>query len=145
MHVIRFGSTDDLAPEYSVALVPTVETDAITMIPPEKLATSIVEPGGNTQGTLYIDLNLGSLTNVKVRFYDSYLGLPTAADWYQEVVETDTSGVGTLDPFVVTLTASARIAYHFPIGATQAMKITVQGTGTQTGATLKLNAALRSN
>jgi hypothetical protein len=146
MHVVRFGSTDDVPVAFNVTLVPTVETDAIVIIPPDKDPTSVAEVGGNTQGTLYISFNQGSLTSLNIRLYDSYKGLPaSAADWYQEVIESDANGTATLFPMVITLTASAQVAWHFPIGAAQAMKVTVQGTGSNAGATLGLHIALRSN
>lgn len=146
MHTIRYGSTDDLASQYTVTLIPTAETDAILIIPPDKLPTSVAEVGGNTQGTLYIAYNQGSANQTIIRMYDAYKGLPaSAADWYQEVIESDTAGVATLYPFTIVLTASANVAWQFPIGAMQAMKFTVQASGTVTNSVLTLTAALRSN
>ena len=103
MHTVRYGSTDDIATAYVVSIIPTAETDAIKIIPPDKDPTSVAEISGNTQGTLYIKYNQGSLTSTTIKVYDAYKGLPGATDWYQELVEVDstTTGVATMLPFSI--------------------------------------------
>lgn len=147
MQVIRYNSEIDLGVQYGPVIVPTVtETNAIVISAPDVAGpTSVASNEGNTQATLYLDFTKGSLTNVSVKIYGSYLASPTANDWYQETVETDAVGVATLDPFSIVLTATARIAYHFPLGAYRTIRITVQGNGTATSSLMKLNLGLRNN
>lgn len=152
MDTIIFSSSTELGIEYNPMtgevpnVVPLEEVDAIIVKPLNVDSASVAEIGGNTQGTLYIDFIIGALTGVNIRFYGSRVGNPVAADWRQEVVETDTAGVATLDPFSIRLTASTRIAYHFPVGAYQAFKVTIEGTGVgNAGSAIKLNLGLRNN
>lgn len=142
---IQFSSSISLPTQYGSVIVPTSETDAIIIKGLDVDSASVAEVGANTQGTLYIDFTKGSLTNVAIKFYGSYVANPAATDWYQEVVETDSTGVATLDPFSIVLTATAKIAFHVPIGAYRTFKITVTGTGTATNSLLKLNFGLRNN
>src|SRR3990167_5896305 len=140
IQTIKFTSSTELAPEYAPGTtVANTETDAIIVLALDVDPDSVAEAGGNTQATLYINSVKGSLTNTQIRIYCSYINNPTASDWYQEVVETDTSGVATLDPLVLTFTADAKVAYHFPIGAYKALKVTVGSTGTITGSSITLN------
>lgn len=145
MHVVRFGSTDEVSPQFSVTPAPTAETDALLLLPPDKVPTSVIEPGGNTQGTLYVTANMGSASALIIRIYDAYLGNPTSSQWFQETIESDTLGVATLYPYQLVLTSSAQISWSFPVPAVQAMKFTVQASGTATGSILGLTVALRSN
>lgn len=146
MHVVRYGSTDDLSNNYSVTIVPSAETDAVVLIAPDKVPTSVVEPGGNTQGTLYVAFTPGSLSAAIIRIYDAYIGQSDGTTlWFQETIESDTLGVATLYPYEIVLTASSNISYSFPIPAVQAMKFTVQASGTTTGSAIKLTVAMRSN
>lgn len=143
--VVRYISSVELGAQYTAAPVPTSETDAITIKNPHIDSASVADIATNTQATLLIKFTIGSLTNVKIRVYGSHLENPTATDWYQEVIETDASGVATLDKQVITLAASTTIAYHKLVGAYKAYKVTVEGTGTATNSTLTLNLALRVN
>lgn len=146
---VTYPSAPEKAAQYdSAGVVSNSETNAIVLQPLSADAAELAQPGGNTQGTLYIDFTKGSLTKVQIRLYGSYKtnpGAATAADWFQETVETDTAGVATLDLFVIELTATARIAYHFPIGAYSALKWTVQSVGTTTSSAIKLDCCLRTN
>ena len=145
---IRFDSSVDIPTQYVVASttgVVNAETTAITVQEIEYLSTSVASVSGNTQATLYIKFVKGSLTNCSIKVYGSYVGDPAATDWYQEVVETDSTGVATLDAFSIVLTATATIAYHFPIGAYKALKITVGSTGTITSSAITLTLGLRNN
>jgi hypothetical protein len=144
-NIVRFPSSTEIPIKYSAVGVSNTETDAIVVKPIDKNPTSIAEIGGNTQATLYIDFTKDTLTKVQIRVYGSYLGNPTANDWFQETVETDSVGVATLDKFVIELSASARIAYHIAIGAYQAFKITVQSVGTVGSSAITLNLGLRTN
>lgn len=142
--VVRFDSAIDLPAEYSVTSVANTETDAIVIKDSED-ATVIASAAGNTQASLYINWVNSDITNCTIRVYGTHLKAPAATDWYQEVVETDSSGVATLDKFSIVLTASTRIVYHFPIGSYRGLKVTVAGSGTPAGGTLKLNLGLRNN
>jgi hypothetical protein len=144
--VVRFASASDVATiSYTDATIPTTEADAIVLLDTDVLATSVTSVGGNTQGTLFIDFTKGSLTSVTIKIYGSYMGNPTATDWYQETEETSSSGVLTLNPLSIVVTATSRYEWHFPIGALRAAKITVLTTGTVTSSALKLSVGLRSN
>lgn len=143
--IIKFPSVVELPTQYGAVIVPTAETTAITLKALDVDSTSVAEVGSNTQGTLYIDFTKGSLTNVAIKFYGSYVADPGTNDWYQEVVETDATGVATLDAFSIVLTATARVAYHIPLGAYKAFKVTVTGSGTATGSSIKLNFGMRNN
>jgi len=147
METIRFSSSVELATAYVAAAgaVPTSETAAITVKGLDVDSSATAEVSGNTQATLYINFTKGSLTNVSIKIYGSYLENPGSGDWYQEVVETDSTGVATLDAFSIVLTANAVVVYHFPIGAYKALKVTVTGSGTQTGGALTLNLGFRTN
>jgi hypothetical protein len=144
--VVRFASTGDVAAYASgTGTVPTSETDAIVCLDTDVLATSVISVGGNTQGTLYIDFTKGSLTNVTIKVYGAYLVNPGSSDWFQETQEADSSGVATLYPYSIVLGATTKVAWHFPIGAYRAVKVTVTGSGTQTSGILNLHLAVRSN
>jgi len=144
--VVRFDSAIDLATYTTGAgTVPTSETDAIVIKDIDVDSGSIASIGGNTQGTLFIDFTKGSLTNVVIKFYGSYKGDPGSSDWFPETEESSSSGTLTLNNINITMTASGTKMWHFPIGACRAYKITVQGTGTATGSSLKLYLGLRSN
>ena len=148
MDIVKFPSTIELGTEYKVLAatgIANTEADAIVIKDLDVDSTSVAGIGSNTQASLFIDFTKGSLTNAIIKIYGSYIGSPTASDWYQEVVETDTSGVATLDAFSIVLTANAKIVYHFPIGAYRAFKVTVGSTGTKTNSAIKLNLALRNN
>lgn len=143
--VTRYISSVELGAQYSAAPVPTSETDAIVIKNPHIDTSSVADIASNTQATLFIKFTKGSLTNVKIRVYGSHLENPSSSDWYQETIETDASGVATLDPQVITITSDAVIAYHKLVGAYKAYKVTVEGTGNATGSSLTLNLALRVN
>ena len=149
LYVITYPSCTELAKEYTVTPLPTVaETDAILIKSVPIDSTSAAEISGNSQGTLFIKFTLGSLTNVIIRMWGSYKADPSATDWYEETIEKDdttTLGLMSLGGQEITLTANCAFAYHFPIGAFQAYKITVQGTGTATNSAITLNCALRVN
>jgi len=149
LYTITYPSSIEQAKEYSASPVPLTETDAVIIKPVAQDPLSVATIGGNSQGTLFIDFTKGSLTNVVIRMYGSYLPNPTDDDWYEETIEKDdatTLGLVSLGGQEITLTSNCKYTYHFPIGAFQAYKITVQGTGTSnTGSTLKLNVALRVN
>jgi len=142
---IRFCSSCDMASFDSGGVLATSETTAITVLDTDALSTSVVSIGGNTQGTLYIDFTKGSLTNVIIKIYGSYLGNPTSSDWFQETQESDSNGTATLYAYNITLTADAKLAWHFPLGAYRSLKITYTGTGTATSSALKLYLGARSN
>lgn len=148
-YTITYPSSPELAQEYSASPVPLTETDAIIIKGVDSEFASVADIGGNTQGTLYINFVKGNLTKVVIRTYGSYLKNPTDDDWYQEVIEKDdptTLGLVTLGEQYIELSANAKIAYHFPIGAFKAYKITVQGYGTSnTNSSITLNCALRVN
>lgn len=148
MEIVKFPSTIELGTQYSVLAatgVANTETDAIVIKDLDVNSAVVAGVGSNTQASLFIDFTKGSLTSVTLKVYGSYIGNPTAADWYQEVVETDTSGVATLDPFSIVISATSKLVYHFPIGSYRAVKITVGSTGTITNSAIKLNLALRNN
>jgi hypothetical protein len=142
---VRYDSAIELGAYTSDDIVPTDETDAIVIKDIDVDATSIASVGGNTQATLYIDFTLGSLTNCTVRIYQSYLGNPTATDWYQETSETESSGALTLNLLRIVMTADTKKTWHFPIGASRATRITIQGSGTQDDSLIHLRLGLRSN
>jgi len=149
LYTITYPSSIEQAKEYDGNPVPLTETDAVVIKPVSQDPTSAATIGGNSQGTLFINFQKGSLTNVVIRMYGSYLPNPTDNDWYEETIEKDdttTLGLVTLGGQQITLTNDCKYTYHFPIGAFQAYKITVQGTGSSnTGSSLKLNVALRIN
>lgn len=147
MEIVKFPSTVELGTAYSATIgtIPTSETTAITLMDIDADATSVAAVGSNTQATLYIDFTKGSLTNIIIKFYGSHVSKPTSADWFTETIESNTAGVITLADMNITLTATDKCMWHFPIGACKAYKITVTGTGTQTGGILKLVAGLRNN
>lgn len=147
MEVMKFSPSVELATYTTGAgTVPTAsETDAITLLDVDADATSVASINSNTQATLFIDFTKGSLTNVIIKFYGSYLNNPTASDWFSETIESSSSGTITLTSINITLTANAKQMWHFPIGACRSYKVTVQGTGTATSSSLKLYLGMRSN
>lgn len=146
MTVVRYPSTIEFK-EYTTGggTVPLTETDALVFKSADYEGTSVVSVAGNTQLSLYIDFTKGSLTNVEIIPYLSHEGDPGASDWFQETVESETSGVITLNPMKIVLTSDAKIVWHNPIGAAKAVKITVKGTGVATGSSLVIRGALRVN
>ena len=148
MITITYPSSTELGKEYSITPVPTAETDAILIKPVGVDSASVADIGGNTQGTLFIDFTIGSLDKVIIRTYGSYKNNPGADDWHQEVIEKDdatTLGLVTLGVQYIELSADAKIAYHFPIGAFKSFKITIEGSGTATNSVLVLNCSLKVN
>jgi hypothetical protein len=149
LYTITYPSSIEKAKEYNGSPVPLTETDAVIIKPVAQDPTSAATIGGNSQGTLFIDFTKGNLANVVIRMYGSYLPDPTKNDWYEETIEKDDAtnlGLVSLGGQEITLTSNCKYTYHFPIGAFQAYKITVQGTGaSNTGSSLKLNVALRIN
>lgn len=148
--VVKFPSTIELGKQYFIDTpsgVANTETDAIVVYPLEADNTSVAEIGSNTQCTLYIDYASGSLTNATIRLYGSYLPIPGANDWYSETLEDDNTitGVATLVKYSIVLTNSFRGAWHFPIGAYRAFKITVASSGTITNSSIKLNLGMKIN
>ncbi len=153
--VVRFGSTSDVVTvSYTAGTIPASETSAILIndietYPGSSTNTAITGGvGGNTQATLYIDFVKDTLTNCTIKFYGSHKGdavAATATDWFSETEESSSSGVLTLNPISIVLTASANDMWHFPIGACRSYKITVATTGTAGTSTLKLSLGLRSN
>lgn len=140
---VKFSSSIELGTQYSVTGISNTETDAIVAF---ASPSSVVAPSGNTQSTLYINYNAASLTHCYIRVYDSYVAVPTATDWYSEVIESDAAnGSATLAKFLIDLTGSGQLAYHIPIGAVNAMKVTVQSVGTTTNSSITLNWAFRNN
>lgn len=145
---ITYPSSPEMSASFQGAtpLPDTNEHDAIVLKVLETDAQTVAEINGNSQATLYINFTKGNSTKVQIRFYGSYLKSPTASDWFQEVVETDTTGVAALDKFIIELTASTQIAYHLPIGAYQTFKVTYQAVGADlTNSTLFLKLGLRTN
>jgi hypothetical protein len=144
-YAIRYTSADDLASYAPSGTVSNTETTALTVKDIDIDSDSVASIGGNTQGTLFINFTKGSLTNCTIRIYQSYLGNPDTGDWYQETSEADSSGALTLNPLTIVLTATAKLTWHFPIGAARATKVTVQSLGTVTASNIKLYLSLRSN
>ena len=154
-NTIRFSSAiDQKTVSLSGAQIPLTETDEliVTDIDVQAIAggnmgqNEVASVGGNTQGTLYMDVTMGSLTSIVIKPYGSYKGLPASAgDWFMETDETDSSGNLTLNQLQITITQSGRYMFHFPIGACRANKFTVAGAGATTGAVLNLAVGLRSN
>jgi len=149
MQVISYPSSVELGTTYTVTPVPTAaETDAIIIKPRSSDSTSVADIGGNTQGTLYIDFTKGSLTSLTIKTYGSLKNDPGAGDWYIETIEKDddtTLGKITLGEQYITLTATGKLAWHFPIGAFRSYKITIQGVGTATNSALTLDCSLKVN
>ena len=148
MMIVTYPSSTELGKEYSITPVPTAETDAILIKPVGVDSASAADIGGNTQGTLFINFTKGSLDKITIRTYGSYKNNPSAGDWHQEVIEKDdttTLGLVTLGVQYIEISATAKIAYHFPVGAFRSYKITIQGTGTATGSVLVLNCSLKVN
>lgn len=148
LYTITYPSSTELSKEYTASPVPTVETDAILIksVPIDSASSATIS--GNSQGTLFIDFTKGSLTNVVIRMYGSYKANPGDNDWYEETIEKDdptTLGLVSLGGQEIVLTNNCKFTYHFPIGAFQAYKITVSGTGNATGSKITLNCALRVN
>ena len=145
--VVRYASAGDVVTYTSPSTVSNTETDAIVLLDTDVLATSVASVGGNTQGTLYMNFTIGSLTTVTIRLYGSYLSNPTATDWFIETEESSSSGVLTLNNVGIVLTATTTVPkmWHFPIGACKAYKITIQSSGTITSSSIFLAVALRSN
>jgi len=145
METIKFAEATDQA-TYTASPVPTTETDAIIAKEVSADSTSVISVGNNTQGTLYIDFTKGSLTNCTIRLYGSPYANPTSEQWFIETEENSASGALTINPISIVLTDTiAKKMWHFPLGANRAYKITVQGTGTATGSSIKLVLSLRSN
>jgi hypothetical protein len=150
---IRFASTLDLktysADATAIAAMNYTETTAIVLKDVDIDQSYVTSVGGNTQGTLYINFTKGSLTSMDIYFYGGYEGNPdaaSAAGWFSESDETDTSGVLALNQLSIHLTADNKMMFHFPIGACRAYKITVKPSGTATtGAAISLAVGLRSN
>ena len=137
---------------YTATPIPTTETDAVFLYALEASPMTAAEPVGNSQGTLFINYNQGSLTSCDIRIYGSYKYLPTTGQWYSETVEADTGGSAALSAFFIHLTASATgtgsnspLMYHFPIGAVRSLKVTVIGNGTASSSSLTLNVGVRVN
>jgi hypothetical protein len=146
MEYVKFSSAIEIASYDSAGTVPTVaETDAMVILESDVLATSVISAPANTQATLMVDFTVGSLTNVLIKFYGSYLQRPGSGDWFSETIETNSSGVLTITPINITMTGTTKAMWHFPIGACKAYKITVQGTGTATGSSIKLYLGMRNN
>ena len=158
METIRYGSADDLKTKvYTAGNLPTTEVDAIVLkdvdIPTETtnayISPNVTSVGGNTQATLYINFTKGGVTSCTIKVYGGYEGNPdatNAAGWFSESSETDSSGALTLNPVTIVLTATAKLLWHFPIGACRAYKITVLSTGgSVTTDALSLAVAMRSN
>jgi hypothetical protein len=152
--ITRFGSAIDLKTvSYTSSTLPTTEADAIVLLDTDISTASgttnpspnVTSVGGNTQGTLYINFTKNTLTNCILKFYGSYVGNPGSGDWYSESDAADTSGVLTLNQLDITMTASTKMMFHFPIGACRAYKVTVATTGSIGTDTLSLAIGMRSN
>jgi hypothetical protein len=145
MEVIKFAEATEQV-SYTASPVPTAETDAIIVKGADVDSSSVISVGNNTQGTLYIDFTKGSLTNCTIKLYGSPYGNPDNNQWFTETEESSSSGALTLNPISIVLTdTTAKKMWHFPLGANRAYKITVTGTGTNTGSSIKLVLSLRSN
>lgn len=146
MQTVKFAKAQSSKAYASAGTVPTSETDAIILAEVEYATTpNCVDASDNTQATLYIDFTKGSLTNVLIKIYGSPVSSPAAADWYTETTEASSSGAITLYPLILTLTATTKSTWHFPIGANRGLKVTVTGTGTATSSELNLRLNLRNN
>jgi hypothetical protein len=143
MDIIKFPSVVELVSYDSDGVLPTSETTAIELKDDDD--SDVITAPSNTQATLFIDFTKGSLTNVIIKFYGSYLGSPTSDDYFSETIESSTTGTITLSNMNITLTATGKHMYHLPIGALRSYKITVTGTGTATSSALKLYLGLRNN
>ena len=145
IQTVKYSAATDIV-QYPSTILVNAETDVIVVTDIESGGNGYVP--SNTQCTLFVDFTKGSLTNCSLKIYGSYKGnavAATATDWFQEVVESDTTGVGTLDPNSLLMTASQRIAYHFPIGAYRSIKISATSTGTVTSSALALTLGFRTN
>jgi hypothetical protein len=145
MEVIKFAEATERA-SYTISPVPTTETDAIIVKGADVDSSSVISVGNNTQGTLFIDFTKGSLTNCIIKLYGSPYGNPDTNQWFTETEEVSSSGALTLNPISIVLTdTTTKKMWHFPLGANRAYKITVTGTGTNTGSSINLVLSLRSN
>ena len=151
---IQYPDTIELAPQYVAAAgaIPTSETAAITCQGIDVNGPQGYEASANSQMTLYISYTHGTETGVKLKFYDSYVGKPAvfvagsgSADWYQETIESDSSGVATLYPFEIDLTASAVIAYNIPVSALRSFLVSVTSYGASNTGALTLTLGFRVN
>ena len=93
----------------------------------------------SNQLTLLIDFTKGSLTNVEIKIYTSNDG----EDWYAVPVLGYSSGVGTANDLVLTLTTDMKFSFEVPIN-TKYLRVGAKGTGTVTGSSLSLIANLGS-
>ena len=157
LNTVKFSSAMDLKTKtYTSATLPTTEADAIvlkdidvnTSTGSAINAPNVTSVGGNTQGTLYINFTKNTLTSCTIKFYGGYEADPDLAGsvgWFLESSETDSSGVLTLNPVSIVLTATGKMMFHFPIGSCRAYKVTVLTTGSIGTDTLSLAVGLRNN
>ena len=125
---IRYAPTSGLKKASTVNPVPTSETTVI-----EITDKGFLDEG--SQLAIYYDFTLGSLTQAVLRVY-----IDPGDGKYYEIpgIEED-----------LTFLADAQQVYAFPSyptsGSATKLKITVQGTGTNTGSVLDLTIANRNN
>lgn len=125
---IRYAPTSGLKKATQQNPVPTTETTVI-----EITDKSFLDEG--SQLAIYYDFTLGSLTQAVLRVY-----IDPGDGKYYEIpgIEED-----------LTFLADAQEVYALPAyptaGSAAKLKITVQGTGTNTGSVLDLTVANRNN
>lgn len=100
-------------------------------------ATVISNAEGFNQLVLYVDFTIGSLTTaeLKVEFSDD------GATYFDEIVETVSSGTATALPLVHAVGATGKKRYMIPI-KDKYIKVSVKGTGTVTSSLMAIKAFL---
>jgi len=121
---IKFHPYHGRTDKASVSPVPTTETDLLSV--EGKFLREA------TQLALYIDFVLGSLSQVVLKVYFSD---DDGTTWFLVPgVDED-----------LTFLANAKIVYALPVYPTTRMKITVQGTGTNTGSSIAVRVMNKTN
>jgi hypothetical protein len=121
---IKFEPYHGKSDSVSLSPVPTTETDLI------EIGSSFLKNA--TQLGIFVDFTLGSLTQAVLKVYFSP---DNGNNWYQvKGIDED-----------LTLLGNTKMVYALPIYPADKMKITIQGTGTNTGSQVSLKVMNKSN
>jgi len=142
--VIRYPASNFVIPANETTPIPIAETEILNTLNMDEYVANAIR--SNSQGAFNFVVNLGSLTSVKFRIYyysKHEIAKDNSGDYisYAQTTSAFSGGSETLlvDEIVVNDSSlnNVGLSYMFPIRPCDAIRITVQGVGTNTGSSLK--------
>jgi hypothetical protein len=143
MQAVKFVSDVGIIKFSDIIPVPVGESSAVVLdVKPDNENVKYIQ--GNTQGHFRFKATLGSLTDIRFKIW--FYSIPSINNTYPQTVSQFSGAEERISPVVRIIPSTDSYDYYFTVPACTGIKITVWGTGTNTGSKLEeVHLAFRTN